>query len=69
MTGAILPVAEIVKGRATNRLMRACGAVLPGAEGGVAHPIRRSTQARRGAGIEIGIADAFRVVLDPSLKL
>ena len=48
-------MAEILKVGPTVRLMGARGAVLPGAELRSTDPVRRSAQARRRLGIEIGV--------------
>ncbi len=46
-----------MEGCPADRLMRTRGAVLPGAKGGVPNLIRGATQARRRAGIDIGVSD------------
>lgn len=58
IAGAIPAVAEIVKCRATDRLVRACRAVLPCAERRPANRVRRATQSRRGTGVEVGVPHA-----------
>jgi hypothetical protein len=55
---AVPAVAEVVKRRATDRLMGTRGAILPSAERRSANSVGRATQARPGAGIEVGVPHA-----------
>lgn len=51
---AIPPVAEIMNCRATERAMGARGAVIPVPKRRSPDPVGQTTQARRGAGIDVG---------------
>ena len=58
-----------MKRRPTDRLMGACGAVIPVAKRRVTTPIGRSTQAGPGAGIEVGVPHAVARRTRPIIEI